>query len=527
MRAQLEAPQPATEAQSAAPGFHSILFDRPQPEIEAGEAPAFFGDLNLDQLFAAVAAGREEYNLQVLFCEPLHDIEAVAYRHEVLRDLEQDALRSQIMSFAQRMRDVRAHLSLAQRLHYRYEKASWLLYAAQMYCEAVGTLASDLGNLELRSRGLSRLRAFLCAYVGSDDFARLAADASQLRRELAAVTYRLNINGNRVTVSKYEGEPDYSVEVEQTFAKFRQGAAQDYRVRLPDQVNLNHVEAAIVELVARLYPDLFQRLLAFSQRHGGFIDPRIRRFDREVQFYLAYLEFIQPLKRAGLAFCYPEVSDHSKDIQAYDTFDLALANRLRQDGATPVRNDFFLKERERIVVVSGPNQGGKTTFARMFGQLHYLASLGYPVPGRDARLFLCDRLFTHFEKQERLENLRGKLQDELVRIRDILQQATGNSIVILNESFASTTVEDALFLGKEVMRQLIERDVLGVYVTFLDELASLSEATVSMVSTVVPQNPAQRTYRIVRKRADGLAYAMALAEKHQLTYSRLKRRLQR
>lgn len=506
--------------------FHSILYASSDDGLtsETADPPAFFIDLNLDQVIHTVVLGKQEYDLKPFFYTPLRTVDAILYRHEIMRDLENQGLFEPVQAFSRKMHTMREQLAEAAKLYYKRQRERCFLDAVKMYCEAVQAMAQDLSRVDLKSRGFLAFREYLNAYADSEHFASLLAETDNRLADLASVDYCLLIRGNSITVRKYASEPDYSAEVESTFDKFRQAAVKDYAVKIPNWLEMNHVEGQVLELVALLYPEVFSNLAAYCASNASYLDTSLAIFDRQVQFYIAYLEHVERFKQAGLGFCYPEIT-RDKQVSSSEGFDLALAYKLMNQKSPVVCNDFYLKGEERIFVVSGPNQGGKTTFARTFGQLHFLAALGLPVPGRQARLFLFDKLLTHFEKQEDIRNLRGKLEDDLVRVHNITSQATSDSIIIMNEIFASTTLSDAVFLSRQVLQRIMDLDALCVWVTFIDELASLSAKTVSVVSTVVPENPAVRTFKLVRKPADGLAYALSIANKYRLTYKDLQERL--
>jgi hypothetical protein len=353
------------------------------------------------------------------------------------------------------------------------------------------------------------LRAHLAAHLRSGTFATLCAEADRVQRSLAGVTYTLHAKGGRIVVDRCDAEPDLAAEVQATFALAQRRSPPSHAGPL------DHVEAGVLDLVAELFPAVFAALDDFCARHRDFPDATIVRFDREVQFYVAWLRHLARLHDAGLPSCYPRLSTGAKEERVRDGYDVALAGT----GARIVTNGYRLDGRERILVVTGPNQGGKTTFARMFGQLHHLAALGCPVPARAARLHLSDQVLTHFEREEDPATARGKLEDDLVRARDLLRRATADSVVVMNESFSSTTLADALFVGSEILARLSERDLLCVYVTFVDELSALGEATVSMVGS--------RAFELERRPADGVALAAAIASEHGLTYATLSERLTR
>jgi len=493
--------------------------------VETAPQPAYFHDLHLDQVVKVALTGREEYDLTPFFCSPLQDERAVRYRQQVARDVERPDVANVISTFARLMRQTRSCLRGMAQVEGAHFKQGWFLEAAENYCAAVTSLTQGLQRSQLESDALGQLREHVLAYAGSEEFRSFASEARALREALSGVQYSLLIRGNRVTVAPYEDEEDLSALVEQAFAKWRVSPATDFLADLKDQRDTGHVSAQILERVARLYPELFSRLEAFYGLQSTFTDPTVTTFDREIQFYEAYLSVVYRLKGTGTTFCHPEVSSQSKEAHVNGGTDIALALALARHGNAAVTNDIELAGAERVVVVTGPNQGGKTTFARMFGQLHYLASLGVPVPAASARLFLPDRVFTHFEREERLDNLQGKLLDELERVRYILAHATDRSVMVMNESFSSTSLEDSRFIGTKILEKVSQLGALCVYVTFVDELASLNEETVSAVAQVIAEDPDVRTYKVVRQPADGRAYAMALARKYGLTYSELRERV--
>ncbi len=516
--------------------FDSILFDRPMAgaATQADQQPACFADLRLDRVVAEVVAGREEYDLTPWLYAPTREPATVSYRHEVFQDLDDTAVYQTVSDFADRMRRTRRLGSAAEQARYSYQPQRYALEAAAVYGEAVSGLRDGLAGLPLRSRGLRAFRGWLTDYSDSSRFTSLVADAQQLLADLAKIRYTVHVDAGRVTVGPFRDEPDYRLQVEAAFDRFPYPGSDAGTTRLnrrgswdlPRYVGMNHVDAQILERVARLYPDTFHALLTFPSRHGGFLDQTVATFDRQVQFYLAWLDYLRRFRQAGLPICYPRVSKRSEQTRIEQGYDFALAGTLLP-GQPVVLNDLRLCGPERIVVVTGPNQGGKTTFARMLGQLHYLAGLGCPVPAGRAELSLPDEVFTHFEREERLDTLRGKLDDELVRVREILDRASGDSLIVMNESFSSTTLHDARFIGTRVLQRLIRLGALAVYVTFVDQLSTLDEAVISMVAAVDQVDPARQTFRIQRRPADGLAYATALAAKHGLTYEAIRKRMDR
>ncbi len=483
-------------------------------------------DLALDQVFARV--GADSPYSSAAFRTPLSDETDVEYRQGVFHALEDARLRAIVETFLSGMGEcVRADEETAN-AHYRYGLELWHLTAVAGYVATVEAfhagLSETVPQLERSSTGWELLAQHVAAHRSSSGFEALRDEATRLRQRIAALEYNALIRGGKVTIAPFDDEPDLGQSVAATFARFRQGEAGNYSEPVRAG-GMDHVQAWMLELVAKLHPEPFAELARFTAASRDYRDAALTSFADEVRFYLVYLDYLAPLRNAGLPVCYPVVSASSKELAATDTWDVVLAPQLVAREQPVITNDLTLTGAERILVISGPNQGGKTTAARTFGQLHYLAGIGCPIPGEKAKVFLCDRVLTVFEREERLDAGKGRLGAEIERLHDVFQTATERTVIVINEAFASTALHDARILTRDVLERISGLDALAVCVTFVDELSRLNDKTVSMVSAVDLTDPAVRTFRLERRRADGLAYARALAAKHGLTLEQIAQRL--
>ena len=507
--------------------FQSILFCKQHDHALCTAQPDCFRDLNLDQLMGPVLKREENPELAALYYTPLQDPDEIRYRQSFLQDLLPahtwkiwDRFSQEIRSLNEYLKIARADLSSGDPWRCNYLLYGHFLDYGERYCRAVERLQEDISEMPVQSEAMRRTIRSIEQLCSSDFYRQLQQALASLRGEFDQIQYCMLIKNGTIRVKKYESEEDLSEKITDLFKKFQREDGKNYLQKFSEVPHADHVEAGVLQCLSHLYPQLFRELEAYVHRFSDFLDHGLVRFCCEIQFYLSCLKQIEQERECGLSFCFPSFG--TADLFANGIYDIVLAGKI---GSRIVRNDFSLHAPERLLVVTGPNQGGKTTFARAIGQVHYLASLGLCVPGVSARLLLPDRVLTHFEREETLTGLHGKLEDDLQRLHDLLQAATDRSLVIINEIFASTVLKDAVSLGNHMMEALTRKGACGVIVTFLDTLAQHGPETVSMVSTVDPVSPEIRTFQVVRKPPDGLAYAMTLAAKYGLTHDQILRRI--
>jgi DNA mismatch repair ATPase MutS len=189
---------------------------------------------------------------------------------------------------------------------------------------------------------------------------------------------------------------------------------------------------------------------------------------RELSFYLGVLNLVDRLARIGQQWCFPDAcATEDGVLSAVELCEPCLA--LRSNGR--VVGNTFDADAKDMIVITGANQGGKSTFLRSLGLAQLMMQSGIVVAATSYRASVRSGLFTHFIREEDVKMEHGKLDDELRRMSKLADRIRRGAVLLCNESFASTNEREGAEIASQVVRAMVDAGVRVVYVTHLYDLA--------------------------------------------------------
>lgn len=507
----------------------SLLFlDQPAKPLPSDTA--CFQDLNLALIFDQIQK-ESSVPIENFFYQPLTTRRAVEYRQAIFADLQKPTGFQIIRDFVTQAAVTTGKIEQAKRHWTAEQRAASLLNALAEQHQQLQRVTDQLQKFSPRSLGLQRLNEHFTAYLRDPATQQLLREVQNLITELGKIHFQLTVNGRFVSVASTAPSAERLSRVaDQLFGPVM---AQPQDLKRPNQsikplepVNRGtSLQANVVRALHKLYPDTFKQLIAFYQRYQNYEVAGYDQAVAELNWYLAVLRYTNQLAKAGqLSFTLPTMVALGQPESIDRGFDEELAYAHAETTDPVVPNNFRLKPDEQFLIISGPNQGGKTTYTRMIGQAYYLASLGMPIAGEQAALHLASHVLTHFERQEKAQELTGLLQHDIERLKTIYDQVDDHSVVLMNELFSSTTAADAERLGQLVLKRLAAANAHGIYVTFLETLVQLPHM-VAMQAQII-KGTTDRAYQIIRQSGTTNAYAASLLTKYQLTAAAIERRLE-
>ena len=243
---------------------------------------------------------------------------------------------------------------------------------------------------------------------------------------------------------------------------FRRSAPRQYTFNLDIHDEIG--PEMLSELKQRGINNLANALAQSSDHVLGFFNA----LRTEIAFYVACLNLYEQLAQRGGLGCFPSPLGRGRHSQTFrGLYDPCLALKL---GQKVVGNDASAEGKD-LVIITGANRGGKSTFLRSIGLAQLMMQCGAFVPAESFSSDLCDGLFTHFIREEDPNMKSGKLDEELHRMSDLVDHLSANCVVLFNESFAATNEREGSEIARQVVSALLERGIKVLFVTHQYEFA--------------------------------------------------------
>ena len=546
-----------------------------------------FHDLGLDSICKELTSdAKERKYITGVISNMTEDADTARFRQEVFADiLDLSQLRKKITELFERLEFMKSFGSLAKKTE---EKLGiwYLLHRLDElddYIKCVEAMRECLSDERIRSRGLIRFREHINGIYEDSCFAQMRKDISELKlkaSEIRSVTIGVNVNDRFEATSmglisvnskpfkksgivsnfadalsskggikddnEWNGEMRYH-EIDRSqsgtpgaifqkgmgfLAMQTTGAFVDAKVRqtivnMPDDDGMNNSTFYFEKVMNKMLDTLVKRLSDTLSKYVDVAVINISRLIPEFTYYIRFAEFIDKYTGAGFTFCEAKaVNGGECSMNARSFCNLRLALSVENAGDI-VFNDLKFDSEHTVYILTGANRGGKTTVTQAVGLLFALAQGGINVAAKSFEYVPVDCIYTHFPADEDKTIDLGRLGEECVRFKQLYADCTADSLLLLNESFSTTSFEEGYFIARDSVRAILKKRVRTIYNTHMHKLAAdvddMNAQTVGAkaASLVVKSDGGKRSFKVEVAAPEGMSYARDIAQKYGVTYEML------
>ncbi len=422
-------------------------------------------DLDLDAVLGAMAGG-DDFLLKVaraaLVCGVASDIDTILYRQEALSDCLRNATAIQEI------------YGLIVNAIETTRRQTWGItshYPSSMLYGATDLLGSFVGMLRrLRDTAADRARQFK-SKAFTVLFAMLAKELNEEYLSTIEDYVELSRFKKGVLMSARLGEYNESTQLvlhkvadkkRNWFERLLRKGPPGYTFRLHER------DEAGARIVGEMRNRGISRVAVALAESADHVLSFFKTLRAELAFYVACTNLYRSLELQGEPTCFPRpVETGKRRLRFRELYDVSLSLRMNE---RVVGNTADI-EGKNLVLITGANQGGKSSFLRSIGLAQLMMQCGMFVGAQDFEGEVCPALLTHYKRDEDATMQSGKFDEELARMNQIVEHISPNATVLFNESFAATNEREGSEIARQIVTALLEKHIRIFYVTHLFEFA--------------------------------------------------------
>lgn len=281
------------------------------------------------------------------------------------------------------------------------------------------------------------------------------------------------------------------------------------------------------KVINKMLDSLVKKLRDVLTKYSDVAIINISKTIPEFLYYIRFAEYISNKLYAGFKFCEPQILDSEEvSMKAKGLYNLKLAESIGKFSDL-VCNDLNFDKNNTVYILTGANRGGKTTITQAIGLMYVLAQGGIYVPALSFEYKPVDCIYTHFPADEDKTMDLGRFGEECVRFKNIYSECTKDSLILLNETFSTTSFEEGFYIAKDSVRALLKKGARTIYNTHMHKLAAeidelnSDDNEVKASSIVMKSDNGKRSFKVEINAPEGMSYAKDIAEKYGVTFEML------